>query len=285
MKYYVVDAFTYNQTGGNKAAIIFDNNLSSECKQSIAKELNFSETAFVDCQENNFTLSYYTPLEEVDLCGHATIAAFEVLKSLNKVKNNAEYYINTKAGNLKVHRLENITFMEQAPPNYGADLSKEEISKLYHILNIPASSMDYNNYLTPSILSTGLFDIMLPVKDLQTLNSIKPNMKDLADFSKYKSVVGVHAFTIAKDNFTAHCRNFAPLYGIDEECATGTSNGALSYYLYDNGIVKEDEMLFYLQGEAMNNPSLVQAQVRLINNKPKVLVGGSCKIINEYRLI
>lgn len=56
---------------------------------------------------------------------------------------------------------------------------------------------------------------------------------------------------------TAWCRNFAPLYGIDEEAATGTANGALTEYLYWQGILKDEDQSLYLQGESMGRPSKI----------------------------
>ena len=88
-------------------------------------------------------------------------------------------------------------------------------------------------------------------------------------------MVGVHAFTINTQDGCVHARNFAPLYEIDEEAATGTSNGALAYYLYDYGLLKAETLLTVIQGEKMGRPSRIQAQVSVAGETPQVRVGGT----------
>ncbi len=85
--------------------------------------------------------------------------------------------------------------------------------------------------MVPKMVSTGLPDILMPVQDEEELEKIDPDFKALTDLSKSYEVVGVHAFTISNKDGKIHARNFAPLYDIDEEAATGTANGALTYYL------------------------------------------------------
>lgn len=62
---------------------------------------------------------------------------------------------------------------------------------------------------------------------------------------------------------TARCRNFAPLYGIDEEAATGTSNGALTYYLHSQGRISEQDVNTFIQGESMGKPSIIKSKSRI----------------------
>ncbi len=83
----------------------------------------------------------------------------------------------------------------------------------------------------------------------------------------------MHAFTIEKD--ALHCRNFAPLYGIDEEAATGTSTGALTYYLYKHGIIKPNETNLFIQGEAMGKPSRIYSRLGINGGSVRIRVGGS----------
>ena len=82
--------------------------------------------------------------------------------------------------------------------------------------------------MIPQLISTGLPDIMMPVSSLEVLDRIEPDFPALSKLSERYEVVGVHAFTVNCDDATCHVRNFAPLYDIDEEAATGTSNGALT---------------------------------------------------------
>ena len=126
-----------------------------------------------------------------------------------------------------------------------------------------------------------VFDIMMPVKDMAALNGLAPDMKALSDLSAAYNVTGVHAFTLSEPD-GVHCRNFAPLYDIDEEAATGTSNGALTYYLYKRGIVKAEQDNLFIQGEAMDRPSKISSRLSLKEDgSVKIRVGGVAAILAE----
>ena len=99
-------------------------------------------------------------------------------------------------------------------------------------------------------------------------------MEEISAISKEKNVVGIHAFTLVKDKtVTAICRNFAPLYGIDEESATGTSNCALACYLFKHG--QRQHQYIFEQGYHLNNISQIIVRMNYENQLIKnVFVGG-----------
>ena len=90
----------------------------------------------------------------------------------------------------------------------------------------------------------------------------------------------MHAFTLSESD-GVHCRNFAPLYDLDEEAATGTSNGALTYYLYKRGIVKAGADNLFIQGEAMDRPSKISSRLSEEAGGVKIRVGGVAAILAE----
>ena len=90
---------------------------------------------------------------------------------------------------------------------------------------------------------------------------------------------GVHAFTVNAGDGAIHCRNFAPLYDIDEEAATGTSNGALTYYLYKNGLLKEGADNLFIQGESMDRPSKIRSKLTAEAAGVTIQVGGTAVIL------
>ena len=128
--------------------------------------------------------------------------------------------------------------------------------------------------LTPQIVSTGLADIMMPVRDRETLLRARQNETLVAELSRRQKVTGVHMFCLGDKSCTAWCSNFAPLYDIPEECATGTSNGALTYYLYRCGLVQPDRENVFLQGEHMRRPSEIRSRLTVQNGNAAVRVGG-----------
>lgn len=225
---YVVSAFSKDNKGGNNAGVVLDSrNLTPAEMIAAARELGYSETAFLmDSDIADFKIQYFTPTEEVPLCGHATIATFSILNSLNMLKKHV-YKIETKAGilNIQVEK-DGMIFMEQNLPTYF------EILKPQMLAGCLASEF-IDNSLPVQIVSTGLKDIMLPIDSKEHLEKLDPDFKNITTLSQDLDVVGIHAFALTKGpDITAICRNFAPRYGIDEESATGTSSCALACYLF-----------------------------------------------------
>lgn len=108
MKYYIVDAFTHEKFRGNPAGVcVVEAPLNSEVMQKIAAENNLSETAFLIKQQGNYQLRWFTPEFEIDLCGHATLAAAHVFfHYLSNGMNHIEF--ETKSGILQVNRNEKL---------------------------------------------------------------------------------------------------------------------------------------------------------------------------------
>jgi PhzF family phenazine biosynthesis protein len=286
MEFYIADAFTDQAFGGNTAGVVLYDDINDSLMQKIAAELRFSETAFVKIlSENLFDVRYFTPNSEIELCGHATIAAFKVLLHLGVAGQNQNYSIKTLSGILQVYIEENKIYLEAGNAINGLELDKSLIKELCKVMSISVNDIgSYIHCLNPQIVSTGLSDIMLPVKSSSILKNIKPDYMALSEFSMQLKVVGVHAFTLGYGNFTAFCRNFAPLYGIDEESATGTSNASLTYYLYRKGVIKNlTTSYLFSQGECMNRPSCIYT--RILSTTPiKILVGGNAHIIAKGNL-
>jgi PhzF family phenazine biosynthesis protein len=132
------------------------------------------------------------------------------------------------------------------------------------------------------VVSTGLPDIIMPVGSVEQLHALEPDMAALAALSKELDVVGVHAFALSDDGFTAHVRNFAPLYGVPEESATGTANAALTHYLNRHGIISCPADCRFMQGEAMRRPSVIEATV---DGDGRIWVGGHSCIIATGELL
>ena len=101
---YLVDAFTSRLFGGNPAAVcILDSWLDAEVMQDIAAENNLSETAFIVQSHSGYDLRWFTPKIEVDLCGHATLAAgYVVLNLLSRDTESVSF--ETVSGTLTVRR-------------------------------------------------------------------------------------------------------------------------------------------------------------------------------------
>ncbi|NYB74062.1 PhzF family phenazine biosynthesis protein [Sedimentibacter hydroxybenzoicus DSM 7310] len=285
----ILKAFTYKDSGGNGAGVfLLDKELTNEKKQQIAADIGLSETAFVLMDdENNYNVSFFTPLCEVDLCGHATIAAFFYLgltgyiKGFNEVKRA---YQHTKLGKLEIDAVFkgstiDYVLMQQQTPQIYDEFDGEDLGEIAGSLNISVENIGLKDLIIkPTIVSTGLKDVIIPVKSRDILNKLDVNMKLINDLSHIYDVVGYHVYTI--DNNQVFARNFAPRVGIDEECATGTSNGALGCLLYSKNIISDEFSV--IQGESMNEASQIFVKVENINGTLDVRVGGKASIVNLF---
>jgi PhzF family phenazine biosynthesis protein len=282
MKYYLVDAFSATPFGGNPAGVVLlgsDGRFpANELMVQVAAELRYSETAFVRQDgPTEFTVRYFTPRAEVNLCGHATIAAFGTLYHEGIVPDGAVCINHTLAGDLEVRPSQHV-MMQMATPSI-AD-RRVDTQRLEHAM--------FGDDILPTtdwpieIVSTGLPDIIMPVATIDKLNALSPDMNALATLSQELGVTGVHAFALGADNFTAHVRNFGPLYGIPEESATGTANAALTHYLFRRGFITLGATCRFVQGEAMGRRSIVTT---VIHEDGDIYVGGECCIIARGELL
>ena len=272
MEAYVMDAFSAAVFGGNQAGVVLpDRQLDDDLMQKIAAEFKHSETAFVCVEEDgSVTLRYFTPAGEVDLCGHATIASFALLRKTDRIGDGV-FTAHTRAAQLQIRVSGDTVWMDMAPPVLLRTLEEGEWAELYEAYGL--TTADRPDGFVPKIVSTGLADIMMPVRDHETLMRAVQNAPVVTELSRRYDVTGVHMFCMGED-CTAYCSNYAPLYDIPEECATGTSNGALTYYLYLQGLVQPDAENIFVQGEHMDRPSEIRSRLVLEDGQARILIGG-----------
>ncbi|RDU23676.1 PhzF family phenazine biosynthesis protein [Anaerosacchariphilus polymeriproducens] len=275
MELFIVDAFTSQIFKGNQAGVVLLGDEESfpmvGTMQNIAAELKHSETAFVKYESDNvFKLKYYTPNDEIELCGHATISAFTVLRN-EKIISNGNYVAKTLAGELNVIVETECIWLETAQSNLIKTFSDEASVELYNAFKLDIS--DRPKSLIPCIISTGVSDILLPVNEKEKLEKALPDRNRIVEISRKNHVAGIHMFYCSSElEVTAYCRNFAPLYGIDEESATGTSTGSLTYYLTKLGFVNIGSENIFIQGEALGRPAIIKSKMK---NEKIIYIGGN----------
>lgn len=295
MKYYIVDAFTDKPFGGNPAGVVLlegDAFPNEQLMLQIAAELRYSETAFVKRHSaTEFTIRYFTPAAEVDLCGHATIATFSLLHKEYGIAGQC--LCHTKAGDLTIEVGEQV-MMQMATPRIVATI--DEVDEIYQALGLKVSNSnvgvnteptDTNPMVTPStlpiqIVKSGLPDIIIPIPSVATLQALQPDMAAITAITRKYSAVSFHLFAFSNDYHTAHVRDFAPLYDIPEESATGTANASLTHYLQQNGCIPQTGDFTFLQGEAMGRPSVVVTRVAADGT---VYVGGTAAVVAKGELL
>lgn len=276
LRYYIVDAFTDKAFGGNPAGVVLlegDAFPDEAFMLQIAAELRYSETAFVlRHSKKEYTLRYFTPTAEVDLCGHATIATFALLHVMQMAVGHC--LCHTKAGDLTIEVADKV-MMQMAQPRIVKTIDNTD--DIYRALGVDR----YSPTLPVMIVSTGLPDFMIQVADVETLNNLHPDMGAISEITRRHDAVSFHVFALGNDGHTAHVRDFAPLYDIPEESATGTANAALTHYLQHNGCIETTGAFTFLQGETMGRPSVIATSITADGT---IYVGGTAAIVAKGEL-
>ncbi|RPI04812.1 MAG: PhzF family phenazine biosynthesis protein [Ignavibacteriae bacterium] len=276
----IVDAFTKKQFAGNPAGVVLDaNGLSDSQMQLIGRELNLSETAFILPATEpgaNLRIRWFTPIGEVALCGHATIASFHALaeEGMEGMRTNGQHYfrLQTRSGILAVRVEKNFydTTVEFELPTPAFKIKKPLSRKTLHALGITAQEVMKD---LPVVTESYLY---IPVKRLSIIEKLKPDYTVLASELTKLKVQGVCVFSLeTKEKYSAvHSRFFAPHYGINEDPVTGSSNGPLGFYLHKYVLpagypvacreMSDGGMEFIgEQGDVIKRPGRVKIRLRL----------------------
>ena len=288
MRLFIVDAFAKRRFAGNQAGVALlpagEDFPEPGFMQALAAELRHSETAFVKrLGPDRFRLRYFTPEGEVDLCGHATIAAFTVLREADGLPVG-DCTALTRAGALAIQGEGVGVWMDMAPPRVLRALTDREAAAVYRAYGLPEECRPVD--LPVQVVSTGLADVLLPVDSGETLAAAIQDEAEVKRLSEELDVVGVHMFCRTPGTqAVALCRNFAPRYAIPEEAATGTSNGALTYYLYRRGLTAAGAENRFVQGEKMGKPSEILSRLTDGGDGVKVQVGGRAVLALRCELL
>ena len=258
-----VDAFSAMGQGGNPAGVVLDaDGLSTNQMQAIAQVMGLSETAFVlSHPEADRTLRFFTPTAEVGLCGHATIASWHLLMEHHRV-DPGHYTMWTPSGEQRIHcDTDGRVAMSQNRPQFGPVLDPEPVAKS---LGIDATQLVDTARIPVQVASTGLHKIFAPIQSLESLMAIRPDLDAIEALSRSVGAIGVYCYTLdSQHGGIAQCRNFAPVVGIKEDSATGTSAAATACLLFHHGLVDATQAsdLVFEQGYALGQPSEIQVRL------------------------
>jgi PhzF family phenazine biosynthesis protein len=285
----LIDAFATEPLAGNAAGVVPDaEGLTDDQMQRIARELAASETAFLtdgtdgtdgegDADETgeegsaDRRIRYFTPTQEVDLCGHATIASLAHLHDEGALAAG-EGSLRTNAGVLDVEVTdEGVAWMTQDDP--VVDVVDLDLDRAAAALGVdPAALRDVGADLPPAVASTGLPFLVIPVNFLERLGEADPDPSALAELAADYDATGVYAFTFDTLDAasTLHARMFAPGAGVPEDPVTGTASGACGAYLHTvDAFDDPPTTMRFEQGHFVDRPGVVRVSV-----DDEVRVGG-----------
>ena len=207
---YYVDAFADKVFTGNPAAGIFTDIDDDRLMQKIASENNLSETAFVNISKDKNYIRWFSPLKEVDLCGHATLASgFVYFNFINKNVNEVSFM--SASGELSVSRINDL---------YELNFPKDNIKKIDLI-----DSVEDSIGVRPIETYIGDINLFALLDSEDTLKTLNPNFNKLINLEGQGLIVSAQS---NKYDFVS--RYFCPKYGINEDPVTGSAHTTLIPY-------------------------------------------------------
>lgn len=270
-------AFSHNEQGGNPAGVAFyDEMPSDEEMLKVAKEVGYSETAFLVKQGTDWRVRYFAPAMEVPFCGHATIALGAVLGErygegeYRLILNRSEIRVRAQrspGGQFTATLYSSITSSQNAPVGYvdqvlaGFNLTRADLNPSFPIRFASAES---NRHL------------ILVLKDHKTLASMNYNFEAIRKLMLDENLITISLLWTESDELF-HSRNAFASGGVYEDPATGAAAAALAGYLRDIGW-NGNSTFTILQGEDMGSPS------RLIVSYDSE-TGSSVSVSGETRYI
>ena len=283
---YQLDVFTDKPLAGNPLAVVTDGDgLSSRQMQAIAREMNLSETVFVQKPTEDQALArlrIFTTREELKLAGHPVIGTWFLLAELGVVpaqEGGVHVLQQTGAGVLPVEirfkdgRPQRVTMTQKDASFRPAKLNKKALSSALGL-----SPKDFDPKLELEYVSTGIFNLMVPLRNRAALGRIVMNMVELRKLLG-KNATMAYCFACG-DNGKAFSRGMLP-WELYEDAATGSAAGALGAYFVKHGRLSPAHTLNILQGEEMGRPSHIEVEVTQNGRKLVPRVSGAAVKVFE----
>ncbi|MDJ0800965.1 MAG: PhzF family phenazine biosynthesis protein [Calothrix sp. MO_167.B12] len=290
--YYIVDVFAENKYAGNQLAVFTNaTNLDTQEMQSIAREINYSETTFITSpQEKNggYEVRIFTPNQEIPFAGHPTLGTAYILQQAIIQQPVAKVVLNLGVGQIPVtinyaNGLPEWLWMRQNTPTFYRQLPGEPIAE---VLQLNVSDIDSRFPIQE--VSTGLPFIIVPLKNISALKQINLN-KDkyfqLIANTEAKCILAFCPETYHPEN-DLHVRVFCDYVGVPEDPATGSANGCLAGYLVEYAYFGESHIDIRVeQGYEIGRPSLLLLQAKKNNTGIDVNVGGKVILVAKGEFV
>lgn len=291
--FYVVDVFAEEKYAGNQLAVFTQGHLYSDDEmQKLAKEMNYSETTFIFQREssgNTFKVRIFTPEEEVPFAGHPTLGtAYIIVKEILK-SPVPEVVLDLKVGKIPVSiaydeagEAKTLT-MKQVQPVFGAGMDAKTAAEI-----LTVSKEEIDGRFPVQEVSTGLPFLIVPLKTLQSVRSVKVNQERFSKVFDRLTARAIMVFcpeTYEEEN-TLNARVFVEYYGIPEDPATGSANGCLTGYLLKYNYFNSRQIdITVEQGYEINRKSILRLSGSMEEENINIFVGGRVIPVFKGQLI
>lgn len=277
-EFIICDVFARRRFEGNQLAVFPDGaGLSDEEMQSLAREIHFSETAFILSDrpnERGWPVRIFTPACEIPFAGHPTLGTAFVIwdRFLGRKPDEIRLDLGVGVVPVAVEEKGERLVMTQVPPVFGSVVEPEVAAQ---VLGLAYAGIE-SGYPVQEV-STGLHFLIVPVKTLAAMQGIKVNLAEyyrLTDRLEAKAVLAFSPETL-DPQCKLHVRVFCDYYDVPEDPATGSANGCLCAWLVRHRYLGTGEFAIQTeQGVEMKRPSLLYLQGGERDGAILVRVGG-----------
>ncbi len=302
LPFYQADVFTSEPFGGNPLAVFPESEGLTEREfQQIAREMNLSETVFVlppTDPRASAKIRIFTPSQEIPFAGHPILGTFFILGTLKRLQLTEpitqvfyECHLGVFPLDIVVLRgnIEQVMMSQPAPEFIETITQVEFLYDLAKALGVQKSVL-MDSMFPVELVSTGLPVLIVPVRTLTAVKSMKVNHSAILDCCDRVGAQGIMVFTTmtVEENAGVHTRMFAEPIGIPEDPATGSASGALGAYLVKNGVVEigPTTEVVMEQGYEIDRPSRILVQVFSDDDMIKTIkVGGQVVMVAEGKIL
>jgi len=254
-----ISAFSANGEGGNPAGVLVADTLpDAEEMQSIARDLGYSETAFIAPEGNKWRIRYFAPEQEVPFCGHATIAT---TAELGRRFGPGRFELVLNDSEISVEALElgkeNWGAALTSPPTSSEPASENLIGRILPLFNLEPDDLDDRFPLT--VATAGAWHFLVAVKNRQILQEMSYDFDSLKKVMEDAGLTTINLFFVENER-TIHSRNPFAVGGVYEDPATGAAAAALGGFFRDIGWKKEGKIVIH-QGYDMKSPSDLHVEI------------------------
>ena len=277
MKVERIAAFSYKNSGGNPAGVHFSDEMLSEKEMlQIAKEVNYSETAFLVKVGESFRIRYFSPETEIAFCGHATIASGSFIGEKFGL-GTYELILNDGSIQIEVSQNEGENYTSiSSLKTHSKDVDEEYINKI--IDGFSFNKKDLNEKYPIRIAFSGNNHLIIFLKDKTKLQEMQYDFESIKVLMEQEKIVTINILWKENENLY-HSRNAFAYGGVVEDPATGSAAIALGEYLRDTGFKKSGKIEI-LQGFDMKQPSQLFVSFSEVSNS-SINVSGSSRHIGE----
>ena len=298
--FHIVDVFAEQKYQGNQLAVFeHDGSIPTETMQAMAKEINFAETTFINTKtstpEEGYDVRIFTTEQEIPFAGHPTLGTAFVIREQIIKQPISQVVLNLGVGKIPVDFVGEKLWMQQINPIFGKDYPVDELADLLGI-----ALEDMMPQFPILDVSTGLAFLIIPVKNISAIQTMKPNAEKMMAFllkhNLYKTNnptgKSMNFFVFTKETYSPGNQLNGRMFLIEdgklnEDSATGSANGCLLGYLLKTNFMGTDSVKISVeQGYEIPRPSILYHDgYKISETEFSIRIGGKVQAVSKGKWI